>query len=309
MLAGARAVFRASYLSHSAIRSMSTGSQGVEQASSNAIFGGKVVKYTHQSSAVGTPMVFSVFIPDCAKEGAEVPAIYWLSGLTCTDDNFTHKAGAQRYAAEQGVALIAPDTSPRGLDLPGEHDAYDFGSGAGFYVNATQAPWDANYRMEAYITEELPALCKELLPISSAASIMGHSMGGHGALTLAMKNPGMFRSASAFSPICNPTQCAWGHKAFSGYLGDDEASWKAHDATELIKQYTGPELHFLVDQGLADNFYPAQLLPENFEKACQDAGVTLTMRYHEGYDHSYYFIATFIGDHVKHHATVLKSVS
>jgi len=250
-------------------------------------------------------MIFSAYVPPQARNGAKLPVIYWLSGLTCTDDNFTHKAGAQQYAAEHGVILVAPDTSPRGLDLPEEHDAYDFGSGAGFYINATQSPWDVNYRMEAYVTEELPKVAASVLPMSDAASIMGHSMGGHGALSLALKNPGMYRSVSAFSPICNPINCDWGKKAFKGYLGEEEEAWKAHDATELIKTYQGPELNILIDQGAKDNFYPEQLLPANFQDACDTAGVKADVRIHEGYDHSYYFIATFIEEHIKHHAAFL----
>jgi len=285
-------------------RTFTAGASGITEVSSNAMFGGKVIKYQHESKAVGTPMVFTAYVPPNA--GSDTPVIYWLSGLTCTDDNFTHKAGAQQFAAKHGVVLVAPDTSPRGLELPGEHEAYDFGSGAGFYINATQEPWSSNYRMYDYIVSELPAVCKQVLPVGDAASIMGHSMGGHGALTIAMKNPGMYRSVSAFSPICNPVQCAWGEKAFTGYLGDDREEWKAHDATELVKKYTGPDLHLLIDQGTADNFYPAQLLPANFDQACKEAGIALDLRLHEEYDHSYYFIASFMEDHIKHHATVLK---
>ena len=275
-------------------------------------FGGFVKQFTHDSASTKTAMRFSVFMPPAAAQpGAKVPVLYYLSGLTCTDENFTQKAGAQRAAAEHGIALVAPDTSPRGHDeIPTENDSYDFGTGAGFYVNATQAPWSTNYNMYDYVVTELPALVRDNFPELDTArqSVFGHSMGGHGALTVALKNPGGYRSASSFSAICNPMNCPWGVKAFTGYLGEDKEAWKAYDASELARAYGAaagnPTLNLLCDQGLADDFLTGkQLLPEALEAACAGvANINLNSRKHEGYDHSYFFIASFVEDHIKFHA-------
>jgi len=277
------------------------------------MFGGQVQKWTHASEATATPMTFSVFLPPQAAEaGARVPVLYYLSGLTCTDDNFTQKACAQRAASLHGIALVAPDTSPRGAGVEGEDESYDFGSGAGFYVDATVEKWAGHYKMYSYITKELPALINASFPVDgSRVGITGHSMGGHGALTIALRNPEMFKSVSAFSPICNPTKCPWGEKAFTGYLGS-VAAGAEHDATELMRT-KGPFPSFsdiLIDQGAADNFYSGQvnqLLPENFLEACQSKGQTCTVRKQEGYDHSYFFIASFIDEHIAYHAKYLKA--
>jgi S-formylglutathione hydrolase len=250
-------------------------------------------------------MRFAAYVPPQAAQGP-VPVLWYLSGLTCTEENFTVKAGAQRVAAEVGVMLIAPDTSPRGDGVPGDpHGSYDFGLSAGFYVDATVAPYAANYRMRSYIETELPALVAEALPAEmQRQSIMGHSMGGHGAITIALRNPGRFRSVSAFAPIASPINCPWGQKALAGYIGSDQATWRAYDSCALIEDgHRLPEL--LVDQGLADNFLASQLKPELLESACAAAGVPLMLRRQEGYDHSYYFIASFIADHVRYHARAL----
>lgn len=279
------------------------------QVQKHKIFGGWQKVYSHNSTELGCAMKFAVYLPPQAEKSS-VPVIYWLSGLTCTEANFSEKAGAQKYAAEHGIILVIPDTSPRGLDIPGENDSYDFGSGAGFYVDATCEPWAKNYRMYSYITKELPALInKEFSTLPNKQSIMGHSMGGHGALICALKNPGQFKTVSAFAPISNPIQCPWGKKAFSGYLGGSEAddAWKEWDATELVKNYNGPPLDILIDQGKDDQFLKqGQLLPENLLKAAKDNGIPLVLRFHDNYDHSYYFIATFIEDHFKHHIKYLK---
>lgn len=278
----------------------------LEKIGSNTCFGGQQLQYTHDSSVLGCNMRFSIFLPP-QVETKKVPVIYWLSGLTCTDENFVQKAGAQRYAAEQGVAIVAPDTSPRGEGIPDDPDqAYDFGLGAGFYVNATQAPWSKNYHMYDYITQELPQLINDNFPVEGdKCSIMGHSMGGHGALTIALKNPGAYRSVSAFSPIVAPMRCPWGNKALGNYLGDDQNAWREYDTTELIA--TAQErLPILVDQGDADDFLTEQLKPELLTQACETAGHPLQLRMQPGYDHSYFFISTFIGDHIKHHAEALK---
>ncbi|MCH2556718.1 MAG: S-formylglutathione hydrolase [Alcanivorax sp.] len=278
----------------------------LELISANKSFGGWLKRYKHRSKTLGCEMVFAIFLPAAAEE-RDVPLLWWLSGLTCTDENFTQKAGAQRVAAELGLAFVCPDTSPRGTDLPGEHDSYDFGSGAGFYLNAEQAPWNKHYRMYDYVTEELPALVREHFPLNGREAISGHSMGGHGALICALKNPDRYTSVSAFAPIANPTQCPWGEKAFGGYLGDDRESWKAWDACELIAAGARVD-EIKVDQGDADNFYQdGQLRPEALEAACQDAGIGLTLQMRPGYDHSYFFIASFIDDHLRYHAHHLRS--
>ncbi|CAL1683970.1 unnamed protein product [Lasius platythorax] len=280
------------------------------QVQSNKIFGGWQKVYSHNSTELGCKMKFAVYLPPQVEEGP-VPVIYWLSGLTCTEANFSEKAGAQKYAANYGVLLVIPDTSPRGLNIPGEDDSYDFGSGAGFYVDATREPWKKNYRMYSYVTKELPALVnKEFATLPDRQSIMGHSMGGHGALICALKNPEQFKTVSAFAPISNPILCPWGKKAFSGYLGgpEDNVAWKEWDATELAKKYNGPPLDILIDQGKEDQFLKQdQLLPENLLNAAKDNGIALVLRFQDGYDHSYYFIATFIEDHFKHHIKYLKS--
>lgn len=247
-------------------------------------------------------MRFGVFLPPQAEARA-VPVLYWLSGLTCTEENFIVKAGAQRVAAELGLAVVAPDTSPRGLEIPGEAESYDFGLGAGFYVDATQAPWSRGYRMYSYVAQELPRLVASEFPVDAArAGIFGHSMGGHGAITIALKNPGRYKSVSAFAPISSPMRCPWGEKALVGYLGADRAAWREYDSTALIEErgWRGPAL--LVDQGTSDPFLESQLKPQLLEEACRRAGAALELRLREGYDHSYFFIATFIEEHLRFHA-------
>ena len=280
----------------------------LELISAHACFGGAQRFYRHASTEIGLPMKFSVFLPPQARidaAGGKVPALLYLAGLTCNEETFMTKAGAQRLAAELGLALIAPDTSPRGANVAGEAESWDFGVGAGFYLDATQAPWAQHWRMESYLTAELLPLLTRALPIDAGRiGIFGHSMGGHGALTLALRHPGLFKSVSAFAPICAPSQCAWGRKAFTGYLGADESNWLAHDATTLMQHqpiapYPGG---MLIDQGLADKFLPDQLHPEPFEAACVAIGQPLLLRRHADYDHSYYFIATFMADHLAHHA-------
>ncbi len=263
-------------------------------------FGGWLKRYKHHSTSLNCEMIFAAYLPPQA-ETQKVPLLWWLSGLTCTDENFMQKAGAQRIAAELGIAIICPDTSPRGLDLPGEHDSYDFGSGAGFYVNATQAPWAANYRMYDYATRELPELVMANLPLNGREAISGHSMGGHGALVLSLRQPDRYTSVSAFAPIANPIDCPWGEKAFTGYLGSDRNSWEQYDACKLIA--TGQsQQELFVDQGEADNFKTEQLKPEHLQASCSAAGHPLIYRSHPGYDHSYFFIASFIEDHLHYHA-------
>ena len=280
----------------------------IEIIAENRCFDGRQLKLKHHSKVLGCDMTFSVYLPPQARFG-EVPVIYWLSGLTCTDDNFVQKAGAQQYAAETGVAIICPDTSPRGEGVPDDPEgAYDFGLGAGFYVDATQAPWSEHYHMYSYITQELPSILDHSdLPLDTAVcSIMGHSMGGHGALTIALKNPGIYRAVSAFSPISSPINCPWGQKALGQYIGENREGWIEYDTCALIE--TAQErLHILVDQGQNDNFLAEQLKPELLQKACQDARHPLTLRMHAGYDHSYFFIASFIEDHINHHAEALYS--
>ncbi len=278
---------------------------GIEIKATNRCFDGDQVQFTHQSSACSCEMTASIFLPAQAKT-RKVPVLWWLSGLTCTDQNFVTKAGAQRYAAEHGVAIVTPDTSPRGEGVPDDPEgAYDFGLGAGFYVNATQPPFSTHYKMYDYIVDELPALIGANFDVDTTRqAISGHSMGGHGALTIALKDPGRFKSVSAFSPIVSPMNCPWGHKALGGYLGDDKTAWAAHDACALIAD--APErLPLLIDQGDADNFLAGQLKPHLIEEACARAGHRLTLRMQPGYDHSYYFIASFIGDHMGWHARAL----
>ncbi|MCP3868406.1 MAG: S-formylglutathione hydrolase [Gammaproteobacteria bacterium] len=266
--------------------------------------GGWLNRYQHQSDACGCLMTFSVYLPPGAETG-RVPAVYWLSGLTCTDDNVRTKAGAQRYASELGIALIMPDTSPRGENIADAPDRYDLGKGAGFYINATQTPWAPHYRMYDYITRELPALIESELPlIPGCKSITGHSMGGHGALVCALREAGAYRSVSAFSPICNPTVCAWGKGCFGAYLGEDPDTWKIYDATELIRA-DAETIPLFIDQGTSDEFLADQLYPQNLQAVCQERNFPLTLRMHEGYDHSYHFIATFIGEHLAYHAKAL----
>jgi S-formylglutathione hydrolase len=274
----------------------------LERIEHRAIHGGWQDVYRHASEALGCTMNVAVYLPPQAEK-EKLPVLYWLSGLTCTEQNFITKAGAQRYAAEHGVVLVAPDTSPRGDDVA-DAEGYDLGKGAGFYVNATQAPWAAHYRMYDYIVDELPALIEANFPVSDARAISGHSMGGHGALAIALKNPGRYRSVSAFSPIVAPSQVPWGEKAFGAYLGDDRETWKAYDTVELIAQAT-ERLPLLVDQGDADEFLRTQLKPELLQAAAEAAGHPLTLRLQPGYDHSYYFIASFIGEHIMHHAKAL----
>ena len=281
----------------------------LELLSKHGCFGGQQRFYKHDSKEIGLPTRFSVFLPPQASQGP-VPALIYLAGLTCNEETFMVKAGAQRMAAELGLALIAPDTSPRGAGVPGESESWDFGVGAGFYLDATQTPWAKNWRMESYITQELLPLITTALPIDPArVGIAGHSMGGHGALTLALKHPALFKSVSALAPICTPTRCPWGRKAFTGYLGADESSWAAHDATALMgKLSTAPYPGgILIDQGLADKFLTEQLHPHLFEAACNAAGQPLNLRQHASYDHGYYFIASFMADHLRHHAQQLTS--
>jgi S-formylglutathione hydrolase len=275
--------------------------------SEQACFGGLQRFYQHDSTIIGLPMRFSVYLPPQAVHGT-VPALLFLAGLTCTEETFMVKAGAQRLAAELGLALVCPDTSPRGAGVADETDAWDFGVGASFYLDATQAPWNKHYRMESYLTTELPALLAQALPIDTQRlGISGHSMGGHGALTLALKHPQLFKSVSALAPICAPSQCPWGQKALAGYVGPDRALWVAHDASALMATCkTAPfPTGILVDQGLDDKFLYSQLHPHLLEAVCDQAGQPLTLRRHAGYDHSYYFIATFIADHLAHHARAL----
>lgn len=275
-----------------------------ELLSEHACFGGVQRFYQHASTEIGLPMKFSVFLPLQAQQGP-VPALLFLAGLTCTEETFMVKAGAQRLAAELGLALIAPDTSPRGANVPGEADSWDFGVGAGFYLDATAEPWARHWRMESYLVKELlPQVLAQLPVDGERLGIFGHSMGGHGALTLALRHPGRFKSVSAFAPICAPTQCPWGEKAFTGYLGADRTAWGEHDATVLMQNHPiAPyPAGILIDQGLADKFLPTQLHPELFEAACQAIGQPLTLRRHEGYDHGYYFIQSFMADHLAHHA-------
>lgn len=275
----------------------------MERIEHRACFGGWQEVYQHASAVLGCTMRFAIFLPpQAARE--PVPVLYWLSGLTCNEQNFITKAGAQRYAAEHGIALVAPDTSPRGEAVAND-PAYDLGQGAGFYLNATEAPWAEHFRMYDYIVEELPALIEAEFPVTAARAISGHSMGGHGALTIVLKNPGRYKSVSAFSPIVAPAQVPWGQKALAAYLGDDRESWKAYDTVDLVK--TAPErLPLLVEQGLGDEFLEKELRPHLLKAACEAAGHPLTLNLRPGYDHSYYFIASFIGEHIAWHAKALR---
>ena len=277
----------------------------VETVSTNKAHGGVQGVYRHASTATGTPMTFSVFVPDRA-EGAKLPVLWYLSGLTCTHANVTEKGEYRAACAEYGVIFIAPDTSPRGDDVP-DDDAYDFGKGAGFYVDATEEPWATHFRMRSYIEDELPGLILREFPMADMTrqGITGHSMGGHGALTIGLRNPDRFRSVSAFAPIVAPSHCAWGEKALGGYLGGNREDWRAYDACAMIADGLRVS-ELLVDQGDADAFLSEQLKPELLEAACRDAGIDLTLRMQKGYDHSYYFISSFMADHVAWHAERLK---
>ncbi|WP_303636738.1 S-formylglutathione hydrolase [Stenotrophomonas tuberculopleuritidis] len=275
----------------------------MERIEHRACFGGWQDVYRHTSTTLGCDMQFAVYLPPQA-ETRRLPVLYWLSGLTCTEQNFITKAGAQQYAAEHGVILVVPDTSPRG-DAVADAEGYDLGKGAGFYLNATQQPWAKHYRMHDYIVQELPALIEAGFPATDARGISGHSMGGHGALVIALRNPGRYLSVSAFSPIVAPSQVPWGQKAFTAYLGDDRADWAQWDATGLVAG-ASERLPLLVDQGQADEFLDSQLQPQRLQQACAAVGHPLTLRLQPGYDHSYYFIASFIGEHIAHHARALQ---
>ena len=276
----------------------------MEKVSENRCFDGRQLQFTHRSEVLNCDMRFGIYLPPQA-EVRNVPVLYWLSGLTCTDENFTHKAGAQRVAAELGIAIVMPDTSPRGEGVPDdENEAYDFGLGAGFYVNATEAPWSEHYRMYDYVVNELPELIEAEFPVTEKRAISGHSMGGHGAITIGLNNPDRYTSISAFSPICHPMDCPWGEKALGNYLGPDKSAWKKHDASELVRT-AETQLPLLVDQGLADNFLEEQLKPEALETAAAESGYAMKLRRHEGYDHSYFFISSFIDEHLRFHAKYL----
>lgn len=280
-------------------------SEKLKLVASNKSAGGWHKRFSHASSSLGCDMVFAIYLPPQVEKGAKVPVLYWLSGLTCNDENFMQKAGAHKMAAELGIAIVAPDTSPRGEGVPDDAEkAWDFGLGAGFYLNATQAPWSRQYRMYDYVVKELPALIEAEFPVTDRRGISGHSMGGHGALVAALKNPGRYGSVSAFAPITNPMNVPWGEKAFSNYLGDDREAWKEWDTCELLAGAT-ERLPLLVDQGDADGFLETQLKPQALVRAAEAAGHPLTLRMQPGYDHSYFFISTFIDDHLRHHAKAL----
>jgi S-formylglutathione hydrolase len=276
----------------------------LEKVSESRCFEGRQLTYRHASESCACDMQFAVYLPAAAESGP-VPAVYWLSGLTCTEENFSVKSGAQRYAAELGLALIIPDTSPRGVDIPGQDEAINVGTGAGFYVNATQSPWAAHYRMYDYVSRELVDLVNEELPVdASRKSISGHSMGGHGALLVGLLNPDEYRSVSAFAPIAAASRCPWGREAFAAYFGDDEAAWEAHDASAIIR--SRPSRHaLLIDQGGGDPFLEQQLNAGELKAACEAAGQALRYREHAGYDHGYFFVGTFIGEHLRFHARAL----
>jgi S-formylglutathione hydrolase len=275
----------------------------MERIEQHASFGGRQEVWQHASATLGCTMKFAVYLPPAALQGQARPVLYWLSGLTCTEQNFITKAGAQQHAARHGVIVVAPDTSPRGEGVPNDA-AYDLGQGAGFYLNATQPPWSSHFRMQDYVAEELPKLVEQHFPTSGARGIFGHSMGGHGALVTALRHPGRYRSVSAFSPIVAPSQVPWGVKALTAYLGSDPRDWQAWDAVQLVATAT-ERLPLLVDQGEADEFLAEHLRPDLLEAACRAVGHPLTLRRHAGYDHSYYFIATFLADHFAHHAAAL----
>ena len=275
----------------------------MQRIQSYACFGGRQEVWEHLSSTLGCAMRFGVYLPPQARRDA-CPVLYWLSGLSCSEQNFITKAGAQRYAAEHGVILVAPDTSPRGVGVA-DNDGYDLGQGAGFYVNATQAPWSRHYRMHDYVVDELPALVDAHFPTTTARAISGHSMGGHGALVIALRNPGRYRSVSAFAPIAAPSHAPWGEKAFAAYLGQDREAWREWDATALVAG-ARERLALLIDQGGSDEFLAAQLKPELLQAACALVGHPIDLRLRPGYDHSYYFIASFIGEHIAHHAAALR---
>lgn len=264
------------------------------------IFEGKQQQFTHESTSTNCIMQFAIYLPPQASETNKVPVLYWLSGLTCTDENFVQKAGAQRIAAELGMAIVCADTSPRGDNVAND-ESYDLGQGAGFYVNATQAPWADHYQMYDYVVSELPDLIEANFPVSNQRAISGHSMGGHGALTIALKNPSRYSSVSAFSPIVNPINSPWGEKAFTTYLGEHVEAWREYDTCELIKK-SAQHLPMLIEQGLADNFLVEQLKPDNLLAAAKSVNYDLALNQHEGYDHSYFFIASFIEDHLRFHA-------
>ncbi|MFT7386817.1 MAG: S-formylglutathione hydrolase [Candidatus Endobugula sp.] len=279
----------------------------MERLSKTRSFGGYVERYQHQSVSTQTQMTFSIYLPPQVAQHA-VPVLYWLSGLTCTDENFMQKAGAQRIAAELGIAIVSCDTSPRGTDLPDEHESYDFGSGAGFYINATQAPWDQYYRMYDYVQQELPSIISSHFPVSDQCSISGHSMGGHGALTMALNNPDQYQSVSAFAPICHPVNSPWGKKVFGKYLGDDETQWQQYDTCLLIEKMMmqkKKKIPLFVDQGTVDTFLEEQLQPSVLQALCDKYQYPLTLRWQPGYDHSYFFIESFIEDHLRYHAKYL----
>ena len=276
----------------------------IENVSVNKSFGGWHKQYSHQSKVLNCAMRFAIYLPPQVSNGEKVPVLYWLSGLTCSDENFMQKAGAQQMAAELGIAIVAPDTSPRGEDVA-DDAGYDLGKGAGFYVNATQAPWNRHYQMYDYVVNELPEIIEAAFPVTQKRAISGHSMGGHGALTIAMLNPERYCSVSAFSPICNPINVPWGKKAFTAYLGKDQTTWRDHDASELMRQ-ASQFVPAKVDQGGADDFLAEQLTPEVLVAAAETSGYPLTLNIHQGYDHSYYFISSFIAEHLAFHAQYLK---
>jgi len=279
----------------------------IKETACNKSFGGLQKVYEHESQECKCTMKFGIYLPPQA-ESTKCPVLYYLSGLTCTEQNVVTKGGFQKFASENGIVVVCPDTSPRGCNIEGEDESYDFGSGAGFYVDATEEKWKANYRMYSYVIKELPAVIASNFSVDpERASITGHSMGGHGALVCALKNPGKYKSVSAFAPITNPTQCPWGQKALKGYLGDDLEAHKSYDACELISTYTGPPLNILVDQGTSDQFMVRELLPDHLTTACASKQMPCTLRMQEGYDHSYFTISTFMGDHISHHAKYLNA--
>ena len=278
----------------------------LEEKSSSKCFGGYIKVYTHDSNEVNTKMSFAVYLPPLS-ESTKCPVLYWLSGLTCTEQNFITKSGFQKYASELGIIVVCPDTSPRGANIEGENDHWDFGIGAAYYVDATEEKWKKNYRMYSYVTKELPEIIENNFPvIKNAQSIFGHSVGGHGALICALKNPGKFRSVSVFAPVSNPINSPWGKKAFTAFLGPEQETWKEYDACELGKQYQGPLINILIDQGTVDCFGKDQLLTENFVKVCdENPMLKAKFRLQEGYDHNFYFVSTFIEEHIRYHAAAL----